>query len=73
MDQANNRGAGATPTATNTGGAVPEVWTLVPVQMTDAMRDAGNEIILDRCKLVRAYKAMLAAAPAISHSGEGNG
>lgn len=51
--------------------AIPAGWKLVPLQMTDAMRDVGNEIILDRCKLTRAYKAMLAAAPAISHSGEG--
>lgn len=39
----------------------PEGFAIVPLKMTEAMRDAGNEIILDRCKLVRAYKAMLAA------------
>ena len=44
--------------------AVPEGWKLVPIQMTDEMRDAGNEITLDRGKLVASYKAMLAAAPA---------
>ncbi len=36
--------------------------TQVPVEPTEAMRDAGNEIILDRSKLYRAWKAMLRAA-----------
>ena len=41
----------------------PEGYALVPLKMTDEMRDRGNEIILDRSKLVRAYDAMVAAAP----------
>lgn len=42
---------------------VPDGYALVPVEPTDEMRDAGNEIILDRGKLFRAWKAMLSAAP----------
>jgi hypothetical protein len=42
---------------------VPDGYVLVPVEPTDEMRDAGNEVILDRGKLFRAWKAMLSAAP----------
>lgn len=44
---------------------VPDGYLVVPKVMTDAMRDAGNEIILNRCALVRAYAAMIAAAPSV--------
>lgn len=42
---------------------VPDGYALVPVEPTDEMRDAGNEVVLDRGKLFRAWKAMLSAAP----------
>lgn len=42
---------------------VLDEFVLVPVEPTDEMRDAGNEIILDRGKLFRAWRAMLSAAP----------
>lgn len=42
--------------------AVPG-WQLVPVMMTDAMRDAGNEYTQSRSVLHCAWRAMLAAAP----------
>lgn len=42
---------------------VPDGFVLVPVEPTDEMRDAGNEIILDRGKLFRAWAVMLSASP----------
>ena len=44
--------------------AVPQGWKLVPIEMTDEMRDAGNEFICNRWLLKSAYAAMLAATPA---------
>jgi hypothetical protein len=39
-------------------GAVPKGYWLAPIQLTDEMRDAGNEIILDRGKLVAVWATM---------------
>lgn len=47
-----------------TAQAVPSGWKLVPIEMTDEMRDAGNEFICNRYLLKSAYAAMLAATPA---------
>lgn len=38
-------------------------WVAVPVEMTDEMRDAGNEWICNRFLLGKAYAAMLSARP----------
>ena len=43
---------------------VPEGYALVPVQMTDDMRDAGNIHVLNRGTLARIWADVLAAAPA---------
>lgn len=45
------------------GPAAPEGWQLVPVQLTDDMRDAGNVYTLNRSSLIILWRAMLAAAP----------
>ena len=42
---------------------VPDGWKLVPEQMTDAMRDAGNEWICNRYLLQRAWHSAVTAAP----------
>jgi len=42
---------------------VPEGWQLVPDQLTDEMRDAGNAYTLNRSTLIRLWRAMLDASP----------
>jgi hypothetical protein len=50
--------------------AIPDGWKLVPVEPTSEMIDAAR---VHQTTFSAIYAAMLAAAPAISHSGEGDG